>query len=346
MQLHNKGRPVKIGLMQINNSFSGQNYFPLSVGMLQAYAQHNLKNPEQFEFMTPLYTRMRVEEAVERLHGADILPVSNYVWSDKISHAIAKEKKRRNPETLVVFGGPQVPDRLGRKRPKTGIKHHLPIVGSHEDEYEEWFDSSRVEAYLREHPYIDIACHGEGEPIALALLENFKTDWMKIPSISFLNPRNGQFTQTERALRTGNLDQFPSPYLEGTFDKLMRENPDQDWIVMGETNRGGPFSGTFFLDCLNFFFSYDKVLFPVPLNVVPRPLAEDHNVPWFYGHGSPGTVREISPRARRYYLGYRWFFLGRFRDVEPGRGHIRSWHPFDQNSIVKWTKHHFFTAIQ
>ena len=38
---------MKIGLMQINNSFSGQSYFPYSVGMLQAYAKENLKQPEK-----------------------------------------------------------------------------------------------------------------------------------------------------------------------------------------------------------------------------------------------------------------------------------------------------------
>ena len=35
---------MQVGLEQINNSFSGQNYFPYSVGLLQAYAQKHLKN--------------------------------------------------------------------------------------------------------------------------------------------------------------------------------------------------------------------------------------------------------------------------------------------------------------
>ena len=37
---------IKIGLVQINNSFSNQNYFPYSVGILQAYAQKYLKDKE------------------------------------------------------------------------------------------------------------------------------------------------------------------------------------------------------------------------------------------------------------------------------------------------------------
>ena len=35
---------IKVGLVQINNSFSGQNYFPYSVGLLQAYAQKHVTN--------------------------------------------------------------------------------------------------------------------------------------------------------------------------------------------------------------------------------------------------------------------------------------------------------------
>jgi hypothetical protein len=31
--------PLKIGLVQINNSFSGQNYLPYSTGLLQVFRQ-------------------------------------------------------------------------------------------------------------------------------------------------------------------------------------------------------------------------------------------------------------------------------------------------------------------
>ena len=37
-----KNERIKIGLVQINNSFSDQCYLPLSVGMLQAYAKKHL----------------------------------------------------------------------------------------------------------------------------------------------------------------------------------------------------------------------------------------------------------------------------------------------------------------
>ena len=57
----------RAGLVQINNSFSGQNYFPYSVGILQVYAQEYLQHPAAYEFLLPLYKRMPIADAVEQV---------------------------------------------------------------------------------------------------------------------------------------------------------------------------------------------------------------------------------------------------------------------------------------
>lgn len=44
--------------------------------------------------------------------------------------------------------------------------------------------------------------------------------------------------------RIDNLD-IPSPYLSGTFDKIIAENPDVVWAMTFETNRGCPFECIF-----------------------------------------------------------------------------------------------------
>ena len=124
---------IKIGLVQINNSFSGQNYFPYSIGLLQAYAQKNLKHLKRFEFLLPIYSRIKIEEAVEHLKGADIILFSAYVWNVRLSLKIAETVKLQKPEVLIVFGGPHVPD--------------------------------NGEEFLRQNTFIDIACHKEGEKI-------------------------------------------------------------------------------------------------------------------------------------------------------------------------------------
>lgn len=202
---------IVVGTVQINNSFSGQSYFPYSVGILQAYAQKHLVHLQNYQFLSPVFKRISVEEAVERLLPADVVGFSSYVWNAQLSLRIAKRLKEEKPETLIVFGGPHVPNDAGQ--------------------------------FLLDNPFVDVAVHGEGEKPFLAILENIKKEWRIAPSISFWE--NGQFFQTEKVERMRNLDEVPSPYLEGIFDGLMEENPKEQWIAVWETNRGCPFGCTF-----------------------------------------------------------------------------------------------------
>ncbi len=204
---------TKVGLVQINSRFSGQVYLPLSAGALQAYAQKHLKNDTEHEFLPPIYSRVSIEEGVQSLMEADVAGFSTYVWNFQLSLKIAAELKRRKPEVLIVFGGPHVPD--------------------------------RAEEYLNQYPFIDIACHGEGEKVFLAILENASTDgWSQIPSISYLDP-DGRLVQNPRVPRMKDLSQAPSPYLDDVFRPLMSSHPEENWISIWETNRGCPFSCTF-----------------------------------------------------------------------------------------------------
>src|SRR3989344_8637777 len=78
---------IKVGLVQINNSFSGQNYLPLAAGFLQSYAQTHLSNPQRYKFLSPIYKRTEVDAAVEHLSNADIVGFSNYVWNFELSRS-------------------------------------------------------------------------------------------------------------------------------------------------------------------------------------------------------------------------------------------------------------------
>ncbi len=204
--------PIKIGLVQINNSFSGHSYFPYSVGLLQAYVQEHAQQPEQYHFLLPIYARLKVNEAVEQLLEADLVGFSTYVWNIKLSLAIAEELKRQKPEIRIVFGGPQVPD--------------------------------YAEEFAREHPFIDLCCHGEGEVAFLEILEAFHNpDWQEIPSVSYL--KQGNYQINPRAKRLKDINQVPSPYLENVFQTLMETHKETQWLALWETNRGCPFSCTF-----------------------------------------------------------------------------------------------------
>jgi len=205
--------PCVIALVQINNSFSGQNYLPYAAGLLQAHIEHNAKQPERYRFLLPIYRRMPVREAVEQLLEADIVGFSSYVWNGRISLEIARRLKERKPGVTIVFGGPHVPD--------------------------------HPEAFLREHAFIDVAVHNEGEATFLELVEIHPAkDWQTVAGVSFIDGE-GQFVRTGERVRFRELDDVPSPYLYGTFDALMAANPQENWIGLWETNRGCPFQCTF-----------------------------------------------------------------------------------------------------
>lgn len=209
----NNKKKTRVGLVQINNSFSGQNYLPLSIGMLQAYAQANLQQPDDFEFLTQIYKRIPVDMALQRLNKANVIFFSTYVWNWKLSLEIAKAVKDKSPETTIVFGGPQVPD--------------------------------KVASFLQENRFVDLASHGEGEQTALNILEKLGTkDWRSIGGISYLS-ESGSVVTNPKAVRNPELSGYPSPYIEGIFEPLIQENPEETWIALWETNRGCPFSCSF-----------------------------------------------------------------------------------------------------
>lgn len=203
---------TKIGLVQINNNYSGQSYLPYSVGLLQAYVQAYAKDPGKYEFLLPVHLRMPVEEAVNKLLGSDVVGVSAYVWNVRISLEVARRIKEINPNTVIIFGGPQVPN--------------------------------HAESFLKEHSFIDLAVHGEGEPAFLEIIERLENrDWDPIPAISFL--KNNCYVCNPHGPRMTAYDEKLSPYLNNTFVPLIRANPQEHWLAIWETNRGCPFSCTY-----------------------------------------------------------------------------------------------------
>src|ERR1700730_1370457 len=189
---------MKVGLVQINNSFSGQNYLPYSVALLQTYVEHKAADPARYRFLLPVYRRMRIADVVEQLLEADVVGFSTYVWNGRISLEIARRLKAHNPDVLIVVGGPHVPD--------------------------------QPEAFLRANPCVDIAVHNEGEETFLRILEGLPgRDWAVLPGVSFVSP-GGQLSRNANGPRFRDLDEVPSPFLDGAFDRLMAANPEERWI--------------------------------------------------------------------------------------------------------------------
>ena len=211
--MKSKGPKTTVGLSQINNSFSGANYLPYAIGLLQAYVKKHLTGSKHFEFLQPVFKRIPVGEAVDRLEPAGIAGFSLYVWNEQISLEIIRRLKKRNSKIHIICGGPQVPD--------------------------------QAELFLRQNPEIDIAVHGEGERTFLELLKNFPSKEInQIPGTSRIDD-SGKFFNNPKADRIKDLSIIPSPYLSGEFDSLMQSMPNEEWLILWETNRGCPFPCTF-----------------------------------------------------------------------------------------------------
>jgi radical SAM superfamily enzyme YgiQ (UPF0313 family) len=198
---------MKVGLVQINNSFSGQSYLPYSLGLLVAYLKQHSKKP--FDFGLPIYSRVKVDEAVEKLLDKDIVLFSLYVWNARISLQIAERLKEKNPNVKLIFGGPQVPD--------------------------------KPDQFYQQNKFIDFLVHGEGESTLHQLIES---DFAKnIAGTSYIE--NGKVITHPKPPRIKDINVIPSPYLSGFFDDLIKAYPQQKWIACWETNRGCPFSCTY-----------------------------------------------------------------------------------------------------
>jgi radical SAM superfamily enzyme YgiQ (UPF0313 family) len=205
--------PVQVGLVQFSELFQGHQFFPYSIGLLQAYALQNLSEPAKFEFHPLVFLPESVEALAEQLKSLQIVGFSVYVWNIKRSLALAQLLKLQNPGVLIVFGGPHVPD--------------------------------QAEAFLRENPFIDLCCHGAGEEAFTSLLEVFPHNrWQSIAGVSYLDLW-GKCVYQPPLPRSRDLAKIPSPYALGLFQPLLRAYPHLRWIASWETNRGCPFSCTY-----------------------------------------------------------------------------------------------------
>ena len=166
------------------------------------------------KFTIPIYRREEKSDLVKKLEGVDILLVSLYVWNKNISLAVAKEVKIKNPDMIVIMGGPSVPN-----------------------------DASE---FMIEHNYIDICVHQEGEQTVLKIVDTLpNNNYSDIQGLSFRDD-NGIIHNTGIRDRIKDFSLIPSPYLSGFFDELIEIVGDShNWLASWESNRGCPFACTY-----------------------------------------------------------------------------------------------------
>jgi radical SAM superfamily enzyme YgiQ (UPF0313 family) len=188
-------------------------YLPYSVGCIWAYANSHKITQDNFELNQLIFRRDDIETAAQLCRDDNIVGFSTYLWNSNYNHALAKRIKEINPYCVIVFGG-----------------NEFPIT--------------QPDVFDR-YPYVDIYVKTEGEHVFQQILDHYvnKKSLMDIKGCLINN--SGTVLDTGPAQRIDGLDEIPSPYLTGVFDKIIANNPNVVWNATLETNRGCPYSCTF-----------------------------------------------------------------------------------------------------
>ncbi len=181
-------------------------YFPYSIGCVWAYAEQ-MGTVDRSQLGGLFFVKEPIEKIILKFYNPKLVGFSNYMWNEGYNDTLAKEIKARWPECKIMYGGPQVPDKIT-----------------------DWHD---------EHHFVDMCVHQEGE-ITFNDIVSGKAN-KDIAGITY--NENGNWTQTGPSERIINLEDIQSPYLTGLFDNLAQEGYSINAIV--ETDRGCPYKCTF-----------------------------------------------------------------------------------------------------
>ena len=124
-------------------------WFPYSVATIWAYVQQFEWVTDNFQLQELLFKRETPEELLDRIEEPHIFCFSNYVWNYEYNKKVAEAVKKRYPNCLISFGGPQV-----TKFPKE-------------------------KKFFENHPYVDTISLGEGERNFLRVLEDYQNNSVK-----------------------------------------------------------------------------------------------------------------------------------------------------------------------
>jgi len=185
-------------------------YLPYSVGLLWSYVAQFPQVTDQYKLGEMLWRRDDIDVALEKLKDSDIVGFSTYIWNRNYNYKLAKTIKKLYPHILIVFGGPE------------------PQI-------------EKSDIFTR-YPFMDVVIKNEGEISFKNILLN-RDNLESVKGI--LYNKNGVRVDTGVSRRIDKLDEIPSPYTSGLFQKIMADNPTVTWNGMLETNRGCPYMCTF-----------------------------------------------------------------------------------------------------
>jgi len=112
-------------------------WLPYSVGCLWSYVSQFDRILENFTLADLFFKREKIEDVLDRIENPRICGFSCYLWNENYCLRLAEEVKKRWPDCVVMFGGPQCTSDI-----------------------------------LEKHTFIDTVIFGEGEESFLSILDS------------------------------------------------------------------------------------------------------------------------------------------------------------------------------
>ncbi len=174
--------------------------------------------------MQPDTKEYSINDSVQRvcaelyLTDCDVYLFSCYIWNLTFLEQVASRLKAVKPGCVIVFGGPEV--------------------------------SYETEAFMLQHPYVDLCIRGEGDESVPALLRG--ADFSDIDGLCYRE--NGVVIQPPACVR--DLNALPRIYNVDTLAKM------QNKMLYYETSRGCPFRCSYCLSSTSHgvrYFDLDRV---------------------------------------------------------------------------------------
>ena len=210
-----RSQPLKIALGDLRHGTLGRHSVIMPTGI--AYiASYMLSKVDSNYVKVRLYDEPNmILMDIERWKPT-IIGLSNYCWNSELSRRVFDYAKEMDPDTVCIAGGPEFPSVL-----------------------------ADCKEYLLQRKAIDFYVYREGEVAFTKLIRKlakgivvFELKSEPQDGIMSIHPRTGDLVVGEPAPRLRDLDEIPSPYLNGLLERWFNGR----YAPSIETTRGCPFS--------------------------------------------------------------------------------------------------------
>jgi len=208
---------IYLGDLANNYRSFGPFTFPLNLGTISVHAQKFYKGGAKLNFKLFKFPEEMIKAV--RKNPPDIIGLANYTWNYNLNIEMLKLFKKEFPRVTTLMGGPS-------------------------------FNTFDMESYFLNRPFLDYFVVNQGETGLLNIINLFSKNELPtqgnkspiIDNVAYYDHLSKKVIMGNINERYSNLDDIPSPYLEGVLDEFF----DVEYLIpITETMRGCPFKCTF-----------------------------------------------------------------------------------------------------